>query len=235
MQAGNKPASLKGDWKYAENSLILKSKILFTTLSMAGIEKFELIRDLVDYLIVDEACQATELSCLIPLDLNPKHVILVGDQQQLPATTFSENSKETGFARSLFERLYLAGTDKQMLTIQYRMHPIIRAFPSRMFYAGQIKDGGSVYARGLAPELERIQKTMRRSIFFDLQSSSEQTLTRSRFNPDEITFTLNLVKTIVNLANTRRGMLGMAGRIGIITPYKAQVSRLKEAFSTWCR
>jgi len=69
----------KGDWKYASNSLILKSQILFTTLSTAGIDKLDICKDQVDYLIVDEACQCTELSCLIPFELNPKRVILVGD------------------------------------------------------------------------------------------------------------------------------------------------------------
>ena len=70
----------KGDWKYAENSLILKTPIICTTLSMAGIERLEIARGSIDYLIVDEACQAIEPSCLIPFNLDPKRVILVGDQ-----------------------------------------------------------------------------------------------------------------------------------------------------------
>lgn len=45
-----------GDWKYQENALILKTPILCTTLSMAGIEKLEIAKDTIDYLIVDEAC-----------------------------------------------------------------------------------------------------------------------------------------------------------------------------------
>ena len=81
-----------GDKKYEENSLILKTKVIFTTLSMAGIERLEIQRGLVEYLIIDEACQAVETSSLIPFDLEPKKVIMVGDQNQLPATTFSDNS-----------------------------------------------------------------------------------------------------------------------------------------------
>jgi len=123
-----------GDWKYQENALILKTPILCTTLSMAGIEKLEIMKDMVDYLIVDEACQAIEPSCLIPFELSPKRVILVGDQNQLPATTFSENAETTKFSRSLFERLLLAGYEKTMLKVQYRMHPLIRCFPSQTFY-----------------------------------------------------------------------------------------------------
>jgi len=70
----------KGDWKYAENALILRTPIICTTLSMAGIERLDLLRGSVDYLIVDEACQTIEPSCLIPFNLEPKRIILVGDQ-----------------------------------------------------------------------------------------------------------------------------------------------------------
>lgn len=34
----------QGDWKYAENALILKTPVICTTLSMAGIERLELVR-----------------------------------------------------------------------------------------------------------------------------------------------------------------------------------------------
>ena len=46
----------KGDWKYCENSLIIKTQVICTTLSMAGIERLDLIKNSIDYLIVDEAC-----------------------------------------------------------------------------------------------------------------------------------------------------------------------------------
>lgn len=76
----NKDKQAKGDWKYAESSLVIRTPIIFTTCSMAGIEKLDVIKDHVEYLIVDEACQSTELSCLIPFELGAKRVILVGDQ-----------------------------------------------------------------------------------------------------------------------------------------------------------
>ena len=46
----------KGDWRHSEASLILKARVLCTTLSMAGIERLEALKGHVDYLIVDEAC-----------------------------------------------------------------------------------------------------------------------------------------------------------------------------------
>jgi len=42
---------------------------------------------------------------------------LVGDQQQLPATTFSENANRTNYSRSMFERFLQNGVDRVMLEI----------------------------------------------------------------------------------------------------------------------
>ena len=42
-----------------------------------------------DYLIIDEAGQATEPTSLIPFAKNAEKVILAGDHKQLQATVFS--------------------------------------------------------------------------------------------------------------------------------------------------
>jgi len=62
-----------------ENQLIHEYKIICTTLSISGSDKCSVMKDTIDYLIVDEACQCVELSNLIPFALNPQHVILIGD------------------------------------------------------------------------------------------------------------------------------------------------------------
>ena len=89
---------------------------------MSGIDKLEFLRGEVDWLIVDEACQATEPATLIPFGLEPTRVILVGDHKQLPATTISPDSEITRFNRSFFERLLDNGYERELLTVQYRMH-----------------------------------------------------------------------------------------------------------------
>ena len=226
----------KGDWKYVENSLVLKTPVICTTLSMAGISRLDLIRNSVDYLIVDEACQAIEPACLIPFNLNPKRVILVGDQKQLPATTFSDNAIESNFARSLFERLLQSGYQKTMLTIQYRMHPLIRQFPSDKFYHGKITDGEIVSQRKLDNEMHTLSTLMRRSIFFDILSSQEEVRNLSRQNVEETRFTLCLVQFIYQTVCRGQSFSRcLAGKIAVITPYKAQVNNLKDAFGPWLR
>ena len=96
--------------------------------------------------VVDECTQATEPRTLIALARAMASVVLVGDQRQLAPTVISKEAAQSGLMRSLFERLALAapgvGTiDFSLLTIQYRMHPLLRRFPSDAFYSGQLTDG----------------------------------------------------------------------------------------------
>lgn len=102
-----------------------------------------------DVVIIDEAAQAIEPSALIPLKYNPKVLIMVGDACQLRATVLSKDASKCSFGRSLFERLDVAGYPKQMLQIQYRMHPDIACFPSKRFYGGKlINDSRMQSSRG---------------------------------------------------------------------------------------
>jgi senataxin len=141
------------DWREVEEGIIKNARIVCTTLSMSGIDKLEIMKDKFEYLIIDEACQSTEPSSLIPFSLGAKRVVMVGDQKQLPATTMSENSERTRFSRSLFERLADNGFNVHMLTVQYRMHPHIRYFPSKEFYDNKITDDPSVLTRSPLPVL----------------------------------------------------------------------------------
>ena len=45
-------------------------------------------------------------------------------------------AREAAMERSLFERLQVGGCPVSVLSVQYRMHPAIRAFPSAHFYGG---------------------------------------------------------------------------------------------------
>ena len=137
--------------------ILSKARIVCTTLSMSASEMFNnfSLGDF-EYLIVDEACQSVELTNLIPFQHEPKKVILVGDQQQLPATVFSENGNETRYSRSMFERFLECGVKNYMLRIQYRMHPQIRSFPSTQFYNGKLEDDKSITTRQLDEPLSKI-------------------------------------------------------------------------------
>lgn len=182
------------EWKDAERAIIAESTIVCCTLSMAGSSKLLPFVNQFEYLIVDEACQSTEPSTLIPFQHCPKRVILVGDQQQLPATTFSGNSDETGYCRSLFERLLDSGFDKTMLTIQFRMHPQIRAFPSDQFYEGAITDHSTIGVRSPPLTISNLARVFTsRMVFFDIQDSEEILDNKSKCNLEEADFTRILI------------------------------------------
>jgi senataxin len=86
-----------------------------------------------------------EPSTLVPLAHGgAKQVFLVGDPVQLPATVMSQRALAQGYSDSLFKRLQGAGYPVHMLDTQYRMHPVIREFPSTNFYGGGLKDGPGV-------------------------------------------------------------------------------------------
>jgi senataxin len=148
-------------------------------------------------------------------------VILVGDHKQLPATTFSENSIETNFSRSLFERMLQGGVKKYMLRVQYRMHPVIRQFPSDTFYGGLITDGNSIKTRQLDPVMTELSKHFRQVVFIDLADSNEKVQDLSKINITEAIFTFYLLKTLLDLSGLRnQGLKAFKNRIAIITPYK---------------
>ena len=55
--------------------------------------------------LIDEAGQCTEPDMLVPLQYGTSKLILVGDQNQLPATVLSQKASRYNFGQSLFERI----------------------------------------------------------------------------------------------------------------------------------
>lgn len=129
-------------------SLLSKAQLVMCTLSGAGSElvaSFCSRSWAFDTVIVDEAAQSTELTCLVALKNAARHCVLVGDPRQLPATVHLALPLGIRLMeRSLFERLEAAGCEVHLLDTQYRMHPSIRAFPDKHFYQGRLKDGPNV-------------------------------------------------------------------------------------------
>ena len=101
-----------------------------------------------DALLVDEAGQCLESELIIPLVYNPKHLILIGDPRQLPATVLSVEAQRLGLGVSTMQRLmYNCNAPYHMLSTQYRMHPSICIFPNKRFYNEQLNTDTSVLLR----------------------------------------------------------------------------------------
>lgn len=60
-------------------------------------------------MLIDEATQATEPECLIPIVAGAKQVVLVGDHCQLGPVVMCKKAANAGLTQSLFERLVMLG------------------------------------------------------------------------------------------------------------------------------
>ena len=79
-------------------------------------------------------------------------------------------------------------------------------------------------------------KDFTRTVFFDLCDSKEMiTNGNSKYNKDEIDFTFKLIELFSQMVGAKGSMHlnkqekhPLAGRIGVISPYKSQVVQLRE-------
>ncbi|GAU34717.1 hypothetical protein TSUD_16900 [Trifolium subterraneum] len=108
-----------------------------------------LIRQLDDFdlVVIDEAGQAIEPSCWIPI-LQAKRCILAGDQCQLAPVIFSRKALEGGLGISLLERAATLheGILTTTLTTQYRMNDAIASWASKEMYGGLLKSSKTVFS-----------------------------------------------------------------------------------------
>lgn len=162
--------------KQCVTRLVGDSKVVLATLHGAG--GFQLRHEKFDVVIIDEASQALEAQCWVPL-LSAKKVILAGDHLQLPPTVKSSicssdmeklnassngsTSKiaKTSLETTLFDRLLIlhGPSIKRMLTVQYRMHETIMRFPSDELYESRLVAASSVKSRRLDTLPYTVQET----------------------------------------------------------------------------
>ncbi|GAB2263542.1 hypothetical protein Droror1_Dr00025676 [Drosera rotundifolia] len=210
-----------------EASFANEAEIVFTTLSSSGRKLFSRLTHGFDMVVIDEAAQASEVAILPPLSLGAARCVLVGDPQQLPATVISKAAGTLLYSRSLFERFQQAGCPTMLLTVQYRMHPQIRDFPSRHFYQGRLTDSESVTN---CPDEKYYQDPLLRPyIFYDILHGREshRVGSVSYQNLHEAQFCRRLYE---HLRKTTKSLgLGKVS-VGIITPYKLQLKCIRSEF-----
>lgn len=176
--------------------------------------------------IIDEACQCVELSSIIPLRYGCTQCIMVGDPNQLPPTVISQKAADLQYDQSLFVRMQKKNPDSvYLLDVQYRMHPDISLFPSREFYKGRLKNGDNTLPSNTRSWHENTLLSPYR--FFNTTGAHKQNeRTKSLFNTSEANIALELVENLISLMPDR----DYKGKIGIISPYKEQISVLKRIF-----
>ncbi|XP_019057963.1 PREDICTED: uncharacterized protein LOC104812332 isoform X2 [Tarenaya hassleriana] len=227
-------------------SILKEAQIVVTTLSGCGGDLYSVCAEsmssnkfgtpsehtLFDAVVIDEAAQALEPATLIPLQLLKSRgtkCIMVGDPKQLPATVISNVASKFLYECSMFERLQRAGCPVHMLTHQYRMHPEICRFPSMHFYDNKLLDGDKMSSKSASFHETRYLGPY---IFYDIVDGQEHRSgdsgSMSLCNEREAEAAVHLL----NFFKNRFPSEFVPGRIGIITPYKRQLSVLRSRFSS---
>ena len=205
-------------------------------------------------LFIDEAAQALEAACWIPMK-RASRVILAGDHCQLPPTVKSIAALRAGLGKTLMERI--AENKPEVVTllkIQYRMNDEIMRFSSDWFYGGKVESAPQIKYRSVLDydhpitwidtSNEENQITIEEDAPEDSASTSssvsaanqnsdlnfkEQFVGESfgRINKAEAELTLlTLAEYFTKIGKQR--VLEERIDVGIISPYRAQVQYLKK-------
>lgn len=206
-------------------------------------------------LFIDEAAQALEAACWIPMK-RASRVILAGDHCQLPPTVKSIAALRAGLGKTLMERI--AENKPEVVTllkIQYRMNDEIMRFSSDWFYGGKVESAPQIKYRSVLDydhpitwidtSNEENQITIEGEDAPEDSASTSSSVSAANQNSD-----LNFKEQFVgesfgriNKAEAELTLLTLAeyftkiGKqrvleeridVGIISPYRAQVQYLKK-------
>ena len=180
---------------------------------------------------IDEAAQALEPGCWIPISKGQR-LVLAGDHHQLPPTVKSEKAAREGLRVTLFEKCIQRQPDTaRMLTMQYRMHAHIMGFSSEKFYGGQLVPHPSVRHADLAAYDQRFAFDLPVE-FIDTAGCEYHEVaipeSRSTANPEEAHLLLErLAQLLAPCDPTEQDQRPLT--IGVIAPYRAQINYLKDA------
>lgn len=174
-------------------------------------------------LVIDEAAQALEPGCWIPIGKVSK-VVLAGDPFQLPPTIKSEEARRKGLSHTLIERcIQFWPGEMRLLQVQYRMHETIMNFSNRRFYQGALIADETVRRHRLSFfEQSPVVFIDTAGCGFDEQMAEESL---SRFNPEEFQILCEHLYLLSDLA----AMGGVpVPEIALISPYREQVNYMEQ-------
>ncbi len=175
-------------------------------------------------LFIDEAAQALEAACWIPMK-RVSRVVLAGDHCQLPPTVKSLEALRGGLAKTLMERIAERKPEAvTLLKVQYRMNRRIMEFSSKWFYGGMVEPAPEVAHRGILDYDEPMK-------WIDTSGTEayEQFVGESfgRINKREARLTIDTLKAYFEKIGKQR-VLEEGIDVGVISPYRAQVQLLRQ-------
>lgn len=206
---------------HIRHALFDQSRVIACTLTGAANQL--LVGQHYHTLVIDEAAQALEAACWIPLQ-KADRVIFAGDHQQLPPTIKCQEAMRGGLGRTLMEQV--AGNKPEvvrMLRVQYRMNETLMRFSSEWFYGGKLEAAPEVRHRSLLDELDNSL------VWIDTPTEASEQFVGSnygRINKAEAALTLQALHNYAERMGRTR-LINERIDFGIISPYRAQVQYLR--------
>ena len=172
--------------------------------------------------VIDEAGQAIEPACWVPI-LKAGKVIMAGDHFQLPPTIKSAEAAKKGLATTLLEKcISMYPEAVTLLEEQYRMNTAIMGFSAMYFYQDRLKAHGSVANRLLFPDDKPLT-------FVDTAGSGfdDKLEGTSSVNPEEAVFLIKHLTLLIEKLDALYNPENFPS-IAVISPYKEQIRVLNE-------
>jgi len=174
-------------------------------------------------LFIDEAAQALEAACWIPMR-RVSRVVLAGDHCQLPPTVKSIAALKAGLGKTLMERIVEIHPEAvTLLRMQYRMNDDIMRFSSNYFYDGKVESAPEVKYRSIL-DLDTPIEWKDTSLLDEKEQFVGESF--GRINKAEAELTLDTLQHYFERIGKQR-LLDERIDVGIISPYRAQVQYLR--------
>lgn len=190
-------------------------------------------------LFIDEAAQALEAACWIPIR-KVSRVVFAGDHCQLPPTVKSIAAMKGGLGKTLMERIVENRPETvTLLKMQYRMNEEIMRFSSDWFYGNQVESAPEVKYRSIL-DLDIPMTWIDTSLLMELEEDTGKTEeygrqlfkeefvgeSFGRINKAEAELTLLTLENYFKKIGKER-ILEERLDVGIISPYRVQVQYLR--------
>ena len=227
-----------------------------TVASLSGIPELFKLKQ-IPIAILDEASQVLEpqllpLLCATKADGKPaiSRFVLIGDHKQLPAVVVQpvrESAVEDESLRriglldcrdSLFERLLRCKSDDSiaMLSRQGRMHESINTWVSQTYYGSRLDTVPLPHQVSDLPwksydstdTLQTLVAT-RRMAMFDIEEDHCES--NPKINTSEASIVAQIVQALYRLSTANHVSWNPETGIGIIVPFRAQISAVRTALS----
>ncbi|KAK4705300.1 hypothetical protein P7C70_g911, partial [Phenoliferia sp. Uapishka_3] len=214
-----------------------KFRVVVVTCATGNLtSRFDVPHGHFSHIFIDECGQAEEPEAIIPLSMADEHtsVILCGDPQQLGPVVHSPVAIAFGLNLSLLERLMrlqlydpssltAAGITVVKLVANYRSHPAILKYPNEKFYGGELQPVARDTTINALKSWKGWPKPNFPIIFHSIKGGeAREGSSPSFFNGMEITQVMMYFKKLLRFPGIE------AKDIGIISPYNAQVKKLRK-------